>query len=493
MGEDKNTSSASFYKSMLKSVGLFGIAIVVQRVASFLLLPFNTRYLSTADYGMLDLIEQISTPLSILLGMSFASALGYFYNQKSTEIWRETVTGTILTGTALIGVVAACVGWFLVPLISQGILGNQELTPYLLAAVVSFPVGGAFEAMMSWLRIRDNASFYVMVSILRLILVLTCTVVGLSVFGLRVWAVLGSNLLGFVLCTALLVFYYFRKAPLRVDRNLIGPMFRYSFPMGISYMAMFVLLFGDRLILPHYVSLGELGIYSVSCKVGMLLSFVHSSFGSYYNAQVFQIVKRDDARQIFSRLFVYVAAATCFAALGLIATAGLAIRWFTAPAYHGAAALVPVVVLAFVFRIFGDYFRNLFFATDHTRQEAIANWTASFVCLGAYMALIPRYGTAGAAWATLLAFLFSAVLLAVWSHRYWTFQLETSRLIRLGVIFSLLVVLSFVSWDADWKVATWAVFLLILYPSLLWASGFFTEGEIQRALALKQNLLARYS
>jgi O-antigen/teichoic acid export membrane protein len=476
---------------MLGSVGLFGMAIAAQRVASFVLLPFNTRYLTTADYGMLDLIEQISTPLSILLGMSLSLALGYFYNQREDEDWRQTVTSTILIGTVAVGLVAGVAGWLIVPLVSQGVLGNQTLTPYLLVAVLCFPISGFVEAMMSWLRIRNNAWLYLKVSVLRLILVVGLTIFSLAVLEARVWAVLGSNLLGYAVCAVLLALYYFQKWPVRFKRELIGPMFRYAFPMGISYLAMFVLLFGDRLVLPRYISMSEIGIYSVACKFGALLTLIHGSFAAYFNAQVFQIVERPDARQIFSRLFVYMTLGVCGAALGLVAFAPLAIEVFTAPAFHSASALAPVIVLAFLFRILCDYFRNLFFTTNHTRQEAIANWLSSLLCLGAYFVLIPRFGAAGAAWSTLVAFLFSLILIALWSHRYWPYQLDTRRLLLLGSVWGLLFGLSLLPLAGFWLRAAWSSFLVLAFPALLWMVGFFTASEIAQARRLIASRLSR--
>jgi len=60
--------------------------------------------------------------------------------------------------------------------------------------------------------------------------------------------------------------------------------------------------FGDRF---HSAALSlsrELGIYVLAYKFGLLMTFIYGSFQIYWSAQVFQIMRRDDAEPVFARI-----------------------------------------------------------------------------------------------------------------------------------------------------------------------------------------------
>src|SRR5213080_3681158 len=100
------SSQSSLLKSLVKGTALYSVALFSQRIASLILLPINTRYLSPADYGVLDLLEQIGVVLSVLIGLNISAALGYFYFKDESPDYRNRVVGTVLIGALLIGIIA---------------------------------------------------------------------------------------------------------------------------------------------------------------------------------------------------------------------------------------------------------------------------------------------------------------------------------------------------------------------------------------------------
>jgi len=69
-----------------------------------------------------------------------------------------------------------------------------------------------------------------------------------------------------------------------------------------------------------------------------------------------------------------------------------ALRLMAAPAFQGAAALVPVIVAAYCVKGIGDFLRCLFLAEGRPGYDAVCNWVGAVACLGAYLLLIPKFG-----------------------------------------------------------------------------------------------------
>jgi len=464
------------FRKILTGSGLYSIALAGSVLASVVLLPINSRFLEKADFGVLELLERVTTIVSMMLGVNLSAAFGFFYFQPPPE-QRPTVIGTMFAGSVLTGLVAGGIGFFLAPQLSLWIFTSSVYTPYLHVTFASLIFGFLLEAGMSWLRVEDRASVYVAASFWRIGIVLTLTVLGVAVFHLRIWGVLLANVTAIVLLSIAIAVYCFRTYRFSFDPRLFIKVMRFSLPLSLSALAMFVIHFGDRFIIPHYRTFGDLGLYSIAYKIGMLLSVVQIAFQNYWGAQVYQIAKRDDAHSIIARVFSYLMLIMVFCSLGLVIAAKPALHLLPR-SYWEASALVPIIVLSYLLRSVGDYFRYLFLVEGLATYEAACSWIGAATCLAAYFILIPRFGIWGAAEATLITFFVLAIVAMVWTYRIHPWWVESGRLFKIAGAASLPLAAYFLVPVSNLAAQIgWAVLLLAAYPLLLILLRFPTPAE----------------
>jgi O-antigen/teichoic acid export membrane protein len=426
----------------------------------------------------MDLVEQVANVMTVLFGGSFSSALGYFYFEKDSADTRRSVVGTTMLGSALIGAAAGVIGWPFSGVLSRAVFGSDAAVLYIHLIFFAVPLGFILEAVMTWLRVDNRAAVYLVASLSRIVITIAGTIVLVALFRLRVLGMVLTSLTAIAIPAALLGVYCFRAASPRFDRATFARMARFSFPIALAGIALLIIHFGDRFILPHYRAFAELGIYALAYKIGMLMAIVHSSFNTYWGAQVFQIVRREDADIVLARVFTYMILVLSFCGLGLIVCSRPALQILTAPAFRGAAAIIPLIVVAYFVRAIGDFFRALFLVCGRPGYDALCNWIGAAVCLTAYFTLIPRYGMWGAAFATAATFLVIGIVSVVWTYRLRPYRLETARLIKIGAAVSgtatPYALVSFTSLPAQ---IGWAVLLLAVFPLTLLALRFMTPGE----------------
>ena len=465
---------------MLQGTSVYTLAFVGQRLASLILLPITTRFLTTSEYGVGDLVEQISGVMGILLGLYYSSALGYFYFKAESDEERRSVVWTSLLGAGLIGAMASVLCLPLAGTASRLVFGSDMAVGYLWVAFLLFGPGFFLEALFSWLRVADRQGMYVVGALFRVAITILGMVMLVAVFRLRVWGVLWTSAAAILLTALLLGWNCFRIHRPSFDLQLFIRMAKFTAPIGLTGTASFVINTGDRLILPHYVPLGQVGIYVLAYKLGMLVSMVFSSFGSYWGAQAFQIMKRDDADSVFARLFSYVVLGVAFCGLGIVVAARPALTILAAPAFRGAAAIVPLIVAAYCIRSIGDFLRVLFVVAGRTGSEAICTWMGAAICIAGYLILIPRYGIWGAAAATNLAFLALTAVTAAWTYRLRPYRVQAKRLSKIGIALvaglGLYLLLPPGSLPQQIGVATLSV---AIFPLMLWLLRFPTAGELQ--------------
>ena len=468
----------SIFRDILQGSSLYSLTIVGSALASIILLPVNTRFLSKTDFGVLDLLERVSNAVSILLGLNFSAALGYFYFSRPTPGERAPVLGTMFAGSALIGTMAGAVGWIFAVPISRMVFTSPDYATYLRVLFVALPFGFVMEVGMSWLRVEDRAAAFVLSSFLRIGVIIAGTLIGVAVLDLHVWGVLSANVTAIGLLAVIFPIYCFRIYPVVFEWPLFLRIVRFSVPLGLSGIAMFIIHFGDRFILPHFRPLGDLGVYSIAYKIGMLISVVHGSFQNYWSAQIYQIAKRHDAESVVARTFSYLMLILSFCGLGLIVAAKPTLHILTAPAFWDAALLVPIIVLAYYARAVGDFFRCVFLVEGRPGYDAACNWIGASVCLASYFLLIPRWGIWGAAFATLITFFVIGVISVIWVHRLKPFSVESARLWKIaGASAVPLAVYFLVPVTSLAAQIGWSALLLLSFPLLLAGMRFPTPGE----------------
>ena len=91
-------SVVSESKIIAKHGAVYGIANLLDRIISFIMIPVYTRFLTPSDYGILELLYITSSVLSIFIGVGIESAVGRFYFDYKEQKDRNMVISTAYIG-----------------------------------------------------------------------------------------------------------------------------------------------------------------------------------------------------------------------------------------------------------------------------------------------------------------------------------------------------------------------------------------------------------
>lgn len=472
-------SRPALFKDVLRGSGVYSIPFVAERLVSTLLLPITTGVLSPAQYGVANVLEQLGSVISLLLGGEFSSALGFFYARAEPGRARRAVVSTTILGAALLGVLAAALCMPFAGILSRFEFGDQAAQGYLYIVFFGLVPNFLLEALMSWLRVENRQGAFVAGSLLRLGVSAASVVLLLVAYGMGLWGLLYASLAASTVPALVFSAYFLYRVPPAFNVALFGRMARFAVPTGLSGIAMFIMHFGDQFILPHYRSFTEVGIYGLAYKFGMMVSAIYGSFQTYWGAQCYRIMKREDGEAVFTRLFTYMVLCVSFVGLEIVLWSGPAIRVLTARTYWSAEAFVPFIVLAYVLRTFGDFARVIFYVEGRPGFDAVCTWVSACVCLAGYALLIPRFGAWGAIGATLVTFVVYSSLSIAWTARLRPTRFDSARLAKIGVAVAAAGIPSaFMPAVSLLAQLGLAVGSSAAYPILLWLMRFPTPGEM---------------
>ncbi|MGC8882656.1 MAG: lipopolysaccharide biosynthesis protein [Bryobacteraceae bacterium] len=400
---------------MLASTGLYGISLLLTRTASFLLFPVYTRFLSPADYGVLELLDLTLYAFGTLLGMRIGDALLYRWAACSSDEDRSVLLSSAYWGAVLLGLVSLGCGWMLSGLLSQLVFGTKIYAGAFILMFCAFSTSLPAEVGLALARARDRSLHYLYMSAGRLLVTASLNVFFLAALRWKYEAMLWGNLIGAVVLSAASLFYIviqgyrwtaFRPGELR---RLLA----YGAPLGIGGLGMLIIHYGDRFFLRQYATLADIGIYALAYKLGMLVTNLQTPFDTYWRAQMFQIIKRPDGERIYVRVCTYLALVLMAFTVFLLAFSVPLLRVLAGREFRSAAWLVPGIGFAYVVRTIGSHFRSALLLAGAPQRDAAVVWSGAGVCLAGYALLIPRYRVWGAVLATLASFVFT-LFVSLW-------------------------------------------------------------------------------
>jgi len=279
------------------------------------------------------------------------------------------------------------------------------------------------------------------------------------------------------------VIYMFRRTGFVFDRALLREMLIFGGPVMIGAFASFLLNNGDRYFLNHYRTQGEVGLYGLGYRVGILsMSLVLMPFGKIWSVTMVDISKKPDGPFELGKIATYLLLACTFCTLGFSLLGPYLIRFFSERSYWDAYRVIPLVGAAYIFYSWTIIMDASFYVTKRTVYKIYSISLAGAIVVLLYWWLIPRYGMMGAAWATLGGYASYAALTALYAQRVYAIRYQMKRLAFLfvgAVIFYKIGALVPITPLSSGMILRSLVTLT--FPFTLWLGGFLEDDE-RRAL-----------
>lgn len=392
-------------KKSISHAGIYALGNILRNGVSIIMLPIYTRFLTPADYGIIELLSMLIDFASIVLGMRLGEAIFRFYCVAPTDRDKKTVISTSLwLSVALNGIGVILVLSFSVPL-AQLLLGDAALAGYVKLFSLTLLLQAFIEIPLIYIRAQQRPWLFVGFSLFKLVLQLSLNIYLVVIKGMHVEGVIYSAIISSGTMACLLLVYTLWTAGARISYHMSANLIQFSTPLMLASVGSFYLTFGDRYYLRLFGDLANVGIYALGYKFGfMLIVLIWDPFEKMWASQRYEVHKRQDARKVFQRIFIFMSILMLSAALGISLFVKDLLRIMSDPAFHQAYEIVPIILFAYVVQSWTSYCYFGLLLNRKTIQITYASAIAVAVITVAYLTLIPLFGIYGAAWATVIGF-----------------------------------------------------------------------------------------
>lgn len=412
----------------VRHTSLYAISDIIRHIVAFLMLPIYTRFLTPADYGVVELLTMMVTLVQIVLAMRTKAAVFRYYSTTDDQVRKRRVISTSL----LISVVVNSFGvLFIVTFsdeLSSLLFGDAGYSQVLALFATVLLLQSIEELGLTYLQAQQRPLVILVLSIGKLLLQVSLNVYFLVFQEMHVLGVVYSSVITGLVMASITGVYLIYSVRLRFSQEIAGKLIRFSIPLILTALGSFYITFGDRYFLRIYTDLSEVGIYSLAYKFGFLLAVMgYSPFSKIWATQRYEVLDRDDATAIYQRVFLYVSLLLILVGLGISLAVKDVIEIMADESFHDAYRLVPVIVVAYIFQSW-MYFNNFgLHLKEQTSKIAYCSVMTVVVITAGYFTLIPAFGSMGAALATVIAFAFQLYWVHRWSSACYDMRLPWGR------------------------------------------------------------------
>jgi antigen flippase len=453
--------------------GLIGPAIAV------LTLPVFARVFTQAQYGVLELGTTLTTlALTVTdLGLIAAAQRSYFdYGDDAQEERRVVLATAFLTTTALTFVVAA--GLFLQrDTISDWLFGRNEATVLAIVAVSLLPLS-TFRFMTETMRLRFQATHYLVTSAIATIVSSGLAVAAVVVFDYGLEGVFAAALIGNALAclyglavVGRAIFGAFSKRHLRV-------MLIFGLPLVPTTLTAWLLALIDRLILAKLGDLDEVGLYAIATRLTILITIGINAFMLAAVPFLFSLFADDPSVEKVARGRVLTYFTFILTSAALIASLfAHEVLSVLAPGFVDAYKAVGPASFGLVAYGLAALLTTGFALARRTGRLALLSLVAAIVNVGLNVALIPPFGYVGSAFATAAGYVALAATYYWAGQRVYPTPYEARRVVTIFAAGAVTAVVGVLPLEDAAVAVPIKLGALALFIGILWITRAMTRAE----------------
>jgi O-antigen/teichoic acid export membrane protein len=423
------TAEATSFRRVAKDIALYSAGDLLFRATAFITLPIYTRILTPSDYGVWAYVTAGVSLLSALLAVGGDQAYTRFFFEAKTLEDKQRLTsswfGFLLLwsgGIVLLIAPASSVA-------SQVAFGTHRWTVLIILILLTAPTTLMNTLLGLVMRNEFRPKPFMVINIVLTLATVTLSLIFAVGFGWGITGLAGGQLAALTLILPARIWYARHLLRLSFSADLLKRLLRFGVPLVPGTVAWWIFGLSDRIVLGHFSTLREVGLYSVANSLTSVLGLLVGSLGLAWLPHAVRMYEdgRDDAPAFYGRMLVYIIVG--FGTLAVVVTAFSheLLATLATHRYLDASRAVGPLALGFVAYATIQVTGSGMSLKKRTGYLAVFAWAAAILNLGLNLAFVPAYGMLASAWATFASYVFLTIGYFVISQRLWPVAIDRRK------------------------------------------------------------------
>lgn len=393
----------SRYKKLLSNTALFAVGDLGSKLILIILLPLYTRYLSTAEYGNIEIITTTIALFLPIITLGIYDAVLRFVMDKNEK--KEAVFTN--------GIMVTSLGSIIVSLIYP-VLRFFNILDGLLVFLYAILVLQAFQTIiLQFVRAIGKIKIYAINGILMAVLIGFFNIIFLVKLNMGIKGFLLSMVFANIISilfvsTSLKIYRYFLINI--INKQLCKNMLIYCVPLIPNTLMWWIMNASNRYFLLFFVGATSVGLFSVASKIPSLLSILNSVFFQAWQLSAIEEFNSKNKSYYYSQVFNHLSMVMFIGTSIILVILKYAMSILVSPEFYTAWEFVPFMLLGVVFASFSGFLGTNYIAAKQTKGVFKTTALGGIANIVLNLIFIPLVGTIGASISIMFSFFIMWIL-----------------------------------------------------------------------------------
>lgn len=386
-------------KDLAKNTAIVSIGKICTQLITFFLLPVYTAVLSNEEYGVVDLLNTLTSLLLPIVTLQIEQGIFRYLidcrenNEKQIKLITTIIRFMIIQSIACI-VIFLCISPFI----------HNEYKYFLMANLLM----GIFSSLLLQIcrGLGDNAT-YAIGSFITGAFTVVLNVIFIVAFRWGAYGMLGATAISNFICAVYIflkrkIYKYIK--PKQFDKKILKEIIKYSVPLIPNMISWWIVSASDRTIISAVIGIAQNGIYSAANKFSGVFTTLYSVFNLTWTESASININSEDRDEFFSKILDFVIRFFGCLCLGTIAVMPFVFNILINEKFAEAYYQIPILILGSVFNILVSFVGSIYVAKKLTKEIAKTSIISAVINIFVNIVLIKSIGLYAASISTVIAY-----------------------------------------------------------------------------------------
>jgi O-antigen/teichoic acid export membrane protein len=383
--------------SLAKNTLLLSIGTFMTKGLSFVMVPFFSRWLSTADYGTYDLLATYVTLLLPIIGLASNEALFRFSMDVETKEEKAKYVSNCLAIFSISSLVL-----FTVLVVLRFVVGWKLALYFFVLAI-----GEVYNLhLRGFLRAIKHLDIYSFVSAISTVFIAVFSTIFIKGFGLGLEGMLLGYGFGYIagdLIIIILTKYWMYVSLKKVSLSGMSELVKYSYALIPNSLAWWFINVSDRTIIKIFFGAASNGIYAIAYKIPNILSSVFSVFSVSWQQSATEVLNDNDRDKYYNKIYNKMSLILMSLCCGILSLNSWLFNYIFDLKYYEGHLYAPILIGGTVFATLSQFYGSIQISLKRPKENGITTIIGALSNLIIHLALIKFVGLYAAAFSTILS------------------------------------------------------------------------------------------
>lgn len=414
----------SLIKGFSKDTLIYGGGSVIQKIIGFALLPFYTRALQPAEYGILATLTTLTFFMSTIFGLGMGGATSRYFFIAEGEEEKKKLLYTSVTIRLISYSIPSIILFLFSSKISLLLFKTDQYSLVIIVTGFLLFFKAQQELQSKIFRYyREPVKFTFVVLLTSIIY----PVSGILLVVVLEMGVLGATLANLITVLVALSFAYFYFVKEKYSRQFswlwARKMLKFGFPLIFFSILSWVNAVSDRFFILYYQDLRQIGLYSIGDTFSQPITLINGAVTMSFSVLVYTIYGKEmndekpKTKVFMTKIWYAYLSITVFTASVVSIFSYDLVLFVTTPAYIGGILAIPFLLFSQILYMGTQLTGNGMTLKEQSKPYVWIMFIAAGTNFGLNFYFIPNFGFIGAAITTIISSFANFIISYVWSQK----------------------------------------------------------------------------